>query len=143
VTPAGASLAGQIQARIVAFLASDAPRLESLTQAVREHEFLPLYLGWIAALGIRPDGSFVYFEYEPVPKPVRPLEESFWQRMAILQGAKEYPELRALLPERPAIATTCSSCHGAGELAGLPQLICGCGGLGWVIPGEAREENPG
>ena len=144
MTSAGASLSREIEARIAEYLASDDPRREWLKPAVREHRFLPLYLGWVAALGIRPDGSFVYFEYESAPKPVRSLEESFWQRMAIFQGARKYPELRALLPERPTTAATCEPCGGSGAPVGLPQLICvGCGGSGWMIPGESKEENPG
>ena len=133
-----------IRVRIAELLASDDRRTEWIKPSVREHEFLPLYLGWVAALGIRPDGSFVYVEYEPVRKPPKPLEEPFWQRMAIHQGARKYPELRVLLPERPATAATCGACRGAGTPIGLPDFICGeCGGGGWTIPGESRDENPG
>ena len=132
-----------IRSRIREYLDQDDPRVEWIKPSVREHGFLPLYLGWVAVLGIRPDGSFVYLGYEPAPKPARLLEQPFWQRVAIHQGAKKYPELRALLPERPVNAVPCSACRGAGELPGLPPVICGCGGFGWVMPGESMEGNPG
>jgi hypothetical protein len=143
VTSAGASLAGEIEARLAEYLADDDPRLEWTKAKVREHWFLPLYLGWFAALGVRPDGSFVRWDYETTPERVTPLLEPFLQRLAICRGARRYPELRALVPERPATAATCESCRGAGELPGLPQVICGCGGAGWIVPGESLGEPTG
>lgn len=101
---------------------------------MRQHGFLPLYLGWVAVLGIRPDGSIVRWacegsnQVEEVPQP-------FWQRMALCQGVKKYPELRTLLPDRPSIAYTCDVCSGAGEIPGAPGVVCKCGGTGWLIPG--------
>jgi hypothetical protein len=53
------SMRGAIETRISEFLAADDPKLEWVKPAARKHAFLPLYVGWVAVLGVRPDGSFV------------------------------------------------------------------------------------
>jgi hypothetical protein len=113
------------------------------SKAVRLHNFLPLYLGWFAALGILPDGTVVRWdhddnidsghltapEHEPNP---------FWQRMALSLGARSYPALTQLIPSRPSNAIDCDACEGTGD-----QPICNCGGVGWLIPGEEQGRSPG
>jgi hypothetical protein len=132
-----------IEKRIEEFLSTSDDKIEWIKAAVRKNTFLPLYVGWIAVLGIRPDGSFVRWDCEGDNDTVRPLASSYWQRMAICQGVKKYPELRALLTERPPSAQTCDACGGSGQLSGAPQVICRCGGTGWLIPGEPRDCPPG
>lgn len=136
-------MSGAIEARISDFLAADNPKLEWVKPAVRKHAFLPLYVGWVAVLGVRPDGSFVRWDHESDRASVKPLSDAYWQRMAISHGTRKYPELRALLPERPAAALTCEACGGSGQMSGAPQLVCQCGCIGWVIPGEPRKPSPG
>jgi len=137
-------LRDQIDRRIEEFLADEDPRFAWVRTAIRKFEFLPLYLGWVAVLGLRPDGSLVSWDNEDDPEVLKPLSDSYWGRMAICQGAKKYPELVSLLPRRPAEARDCESCKGTGQLEGLPQtIICGCGGLGWIIPGEQQGPSPG
>lgn len=125
-----------VEKRIEEFLASDDPAFRWLREAVREHRFLPLYAGWLSALGLGPDGSFVRWDQEDDPRRVKKLSNAYLQRLAICQGARKYPELAVLIPQRPASAETCTACGGAGELRGLPQMICHCGGIGWIIPNE-------
>ncbi len=138
------SMRGAIETRISEFLSADDPKFEWVKPAVRMHGFLPLYVGWVAVLGLRPDGSFVRWDYENDRATVKPLSDAYWQRMAICQGTRKYPELRALLPERPATALTCPACGGSGQMSGAPpQIVCQCGGTGWIIPGEQREPSPG
>ena len=144
------SLSGAIESRIAEFLSDDDPRFEWTKPKVREHGFLPLYLGWVAALGIRPDCSFVRWDYETTPERVTSLVEPFLQRLAICEGSRKYAEFRALLPERPATAVTCQGlCRGSGGRVsaetpgGALELICECGGSGWIIPGESRGEPTG
>jgi hypothetical protein len=134
---------GAIETRISEFLAADDPKLKWVKSAVREHAFLPLYIGWVATLGLRPDGTFIRWDHEDDRASVKQVTDAFWQRMAICQGAKRYPELRALLPERPATAQTCAACRGSGQVSGIPHVICECGGIGWIISGEQRESSPG
>jgi hypothetical protein len=58
---------------------------------------------------------------------------------SILAGAQKtgLPELRELLPSRPADASDCSGCAGLGRIKLSPQvssLCMTCGGLGWSSP---------
>src|SRR5262249_31322959 len=126
------------------YLADDDPAREWAKAAVRKHRFLPLYLGWVAALGIRADATLVRWDYEADSDAVRALEDPYWQRMALCQGAKKYPDLSALIPPRPESARDCDgACRGSGNIAIAPHLICQCGGLGWIVPGELPEPGPG
>lgn len=137
------SMSREIETRIAEFLAAEDPKLTWVKPAVRQHQFLPLYVGWVSALGLRPDGSFVRWDHEVDRANLKPLRDAYWQRMAICQGAKKYPELGALLPERPSSAQTCSACGGSGQVGGAAQIICHCGGIGWIVPDEEREPFPG
>ena len=128
---------------IADFLSSDDPKKKWLSEPVRAHWFLPLYVGWLSTIGLRPDGSFVRWDQEAVSPGLRPLSIRYWQRMAICQGAKTHPELAVLLPPRPAEAVTCSVCGGSGTIVGAPQLVCECGGAGWSIPTEDKSDTPG
>ncbi len=136
VLVAGFQMRAAIEMRIEEFLASDDPALEWLRDAVREHGFLPLYAGWLSTLGLRPDGSFVRWDQEHDPETLKTLSSAYLQRLAICQGSRKYPELQPLVPQRPASAETCEVCAGAGALPDLSQMICHCGGAGWIIPNE-------
>jgi hypothetical protein len=131
-----------IESRILQFLAQEGSLLEWLKPAVREHGFLPLYVGWVATLGIRPDGSFVKYDTETDPEELSPLSAGFWQRVALCEGVKKYPELLPLLPERPPTAITCDRCGGSGGI-GDASFICHCGGIGWIVPGVPKDAHPG
>lgn len=132
-----------IEKRIQEFLTDSDPRFDWVRPAVRKHGFLPLYLGWVAALGLRPDGSFVRWNHEDDREVVKSLSDPYWERMALCQGAKKYPELGSLIPQRPLQARDCESCKGTGQIEGAPQIICACGGLGWMLPGEQQGPAPG
>jgi hypothetical protein len=127
---------GYIAVRIAEFLKSDS-KLAWLKPTVEEHRFLPLYVGWDAALGIVADGTFVRWNHDSVPH-FELLTTPFLQRLAICQGAKLYPELRVLLPDKPDNGHTCPTCHGTGTISADAQAICECGGAGWLVPGEPR-----
>jgi hypothetical protein len=132
-----------IEGWISDFLASPDPTREWLKEPVRQHKFLPLYLGWFSTIGLLSDCSFVRWDQEEEPPILRTLSNAFLQRMALCQGIEHYPQLVALLPTRPDEAVTCSLCGGVGDVPGLPQIICVCGGIGWSIPEEDQGESPG
>jgi hypothetical protein len=137
------SIAERIQMGMVDFLSDGDPKLGWLRQVVREQAFLPLYIGWSATLGIRPDGSMVRWEQERSPPGLEPLLDPYWQRTALCQGMRTYPALGKLLPNRPAVARTCEACGGTGAMQGAAaHVICDCGGIGWVLPGEIRGPAP-
>jgi hypothetical protein len=126
---------------IDAFLSSDEPTLGWLREVVRAHAFLPLYVGWVAVLGMRSDGTFVRWDSEG-DRGLEPLNDAFWIRVAIFQGVKRFDALRPLLPSRPPGAATCDACHGTGDVPGHPTAVCSCGGAGWLIKGEVRGPSP-
>lgn len=122
---------------IDAYLASDDPRLAEARARVRRDRFLPLYLGWLGAVGLRSNGTFIVWLHddlgadtliEPAP--------AYLARLGIMMAIPTYPQLVALIPVRPQIAVDCSSCSGTGRLP--PPWICECGGTGWFIPNEDR-----
>lgn len=61
------------------------------------------------------------------------------REFAHVRAASGHPELRALMPPRPADAVDCPLCHGAGSVP-LPdghRVFCGaeqCNSRGWVPP---------
>jgi len=132
-----------IEKHIAEFLTANDSNLQWIKAVVNEHNFLPLYIGWVSTFGIRPDGSFIRMDEDGPSKNIQPLQDSFWQRMAICQGVKKYPELESLLPVKPAEAVTCGACGGSGQLGSDPKYVCECGGTGWVLPGEDVGPSPG
>jgi hypothetical protein len=131
-----------IQLKISEVLASDEPGLKWLRQGVRQHGFLPLYLGWLEVTGIRPDGTFVRWPSEEAPDVILDLVEPYWQRMALVEGSKRYSGFDVLLPTRPHGAVSCQRCGGLGHPPGHPHLVCSCGGVGWHVQGECYSPSP-
>ena len=129
-----------IERHIAEFLASDDERLEWVRGAVRTHHFLPLHLGWVTTLGVCPDGSLIRWDHEDAPEAVTAVDDPFLTRWALGVGCSKFPDLRQLLPERPARAVSCNVCGGDGEVG--PDLLCKCGGLGWLLPEELDVAGP-
>ncbi len=130
-----------IRARVAGFEAEAPPELQWQTGYVREHQALPLYLGWTETIGIRADGTLVRWATEGNWSDGTEFAEDTWVNLAIVQGALRYPELHGLIPERPSDATTCDQCQGSGKLQLPPEyanVICNCGGIGW-IPTRPRQ----
>lgn len=101
---------------------------------VARHRALPLYVGWVATIGITPKGDIVEWSDDGL----RPAE-SRWVISALVQGSKQYPALASLIPPRPTTAHTCPDCQGTGRLripglaeSVLDNVICSCGGVGWI-----------
>jgi hypothetical protein len=132
-----------IAAAIDSFLESTPKELSWLVPSVRSHRYLPLYVGWLAVVGIRVDGSFVRLHADGRMPESPALETNpFWTRMALFTASRTRPELRALLPSRPPSALDCLDCGATGVL-GDGRIVCACGGSGWLVPGEGREDTPG
>jgi hypothetical protein len=109
--------------------------------AVREHEALPLFFGWTQTLAIRPDGVLVRWTVEGWPG-AQEFDERTWVNVALVQGAARYPELASLIPTRPPEAETCPRCRGEGVIPAAPKdVICTCGGTGWLRP-IGRKDKP-
>ena len=128
-------LSAFISARITGFEHECEKNRRWLLPYVRKHQILPLFLNWLETVGIQQDGSVrkfsadgEQFEYEGL----RIIEEPSLFICSLVQGAKYYPPLNAIIPQRPKSSTTCNSCGGTGSIEFHPNVICSCGGLGWL-----------
>ena len=121
-----------IRARIERFAAEGPPNLHWQVPHMRIHAALPLYVGWTETAGIQPDGTLVRRSTEDDWPGVRELKENTWVNLALVEGANRYPELKRLIPARPHGAVTCGACQGLGRFPQLPEVICECGGVGWI-----------
>jgi hypothetical protein len=78
------------------------------------------------AIAITPDGEILRYDWDK--EEVRVCHNEF-RTIALVQAAKNFPELRQLMPPRPATAINCPECDGTGTVLG--SLICGrCLGQG-------------
>jgi hypothetical protein len=121
--------------RIAAFTRDD-DEPEYLRMHASRSGVLPLLIDWTGFWAIRADGEIWLVDTEDEQEPVVEPDDRL-QRIALFQGAKKYPELRPLIPERPEGATDCPHCLGTGriDLPDVPPdtIICFCGGLGWLV----------
>jgi hypothetical protein len=131
------AMRGAIEHRVAEFLREDDPRLRRLWEMVMTRRALPLYVGWLATIALCPDGTFLERLDETDEEIVRELTDPFWQRIALCAAVQErYPELAPLLPARPAHSRDCTTCEGGVLPRFPPAVLCLCGGLGWLLPGE-------
>jgi hypothetical protein len=89
-------------------------------------------------VALRPDGNVVSFLWDE-PHGLKVQNDVLWRNRALYQGSRKYPELTVLVPARPPEAEDCPQCGGSGTPrlaleAGIENLVCSCGGLGWVLP---------
>jgi hypothetical protein len=99
---------------------------------VRAHGALPLYVGWTETAAIRPNGEMVRWSTEGDWPGARELSERIWVTTALVRGAERYPQLWRLVPSRPEGAHTCEACGGTGRFPPRSEIICQCGGVGWI-----------
>jgi hypothetical protein len=120
-----------VAARIRAFDSESSERLRWLSPYVTQFEALPLYIGWLETVGLRPDGSVLRWSTEGEYEGWRAVDDPLLLRASLVEGAKRYPALEPLIPTRPEGARTCETCGGLGHIPQIPQVICACGGVGW------------
>src|SRR6266481_8139141 len=92
--------------------------------------------GWVALLcGLR--GQLVFFAWDD-PEKVEPVgaagdHDRRMVHAARAEGGRRFPTISGLAPVRDASARVCASCGGSGKLASVPEnIVCECGGVGWV-----------
>ena len=101
------------------------------------HRVLPLWTDWVGCIALRPTGQLVFFAWDDPEKvePVRAADDHDRRMVhaARAEGSRRFPGISGLAPVRDAGARVCPSCGGSGKLAAGPDnVVCECGGLGWV-----------
>ncbi len=108
---------------------------EHYREYARRFDALPVWADMGGVLLLRPDGEILTVDDE---ERVRPEAHRGWRLLALVSAAEFFPELRPLLPPRPADAVPCSGCGGRGverwRVEGMRGITpCGrCWGLGWL-----------
>lgn len=103
---------------------------------VREHDALPLYIGWTETTAITSSGDIVVWNTETDVSFIQEIDTQLFHA-SLMAGVKRYPDLQFLIPSRPDDAVTCDACCGTGRIPhkGFENVICVCGGVGWLAPG--------
>jgi hypothetical protein len=124
-------LSAYVAARVASFSEESLATQKWAAPFVAEFGALPLYFGWWATIGLKPDGEIVEWSTEGEYVGTRPVEERFFWLSGLVNASRQYPELRQILPERPANAVDCQ--HLAHPWFAEGKVICPeCCGLGWV-----------
>jgi len=124
-------LSAFIAARIAGYPTEAPEQLRWESPFVAQFSALPLHLGWTETIGIGPDGEVVRWSTEGDYAGLRSVEDRTWVLSALVDGARRYPELAALLPERPPGAVDCP-CR-KHPIFASGKVLCGqCGGIGWL-----------
>lgn len=129
-----------IENLISEFLRAATPELSVVQAAVMKYDFLPVYFGWARILGLTPACEIVGWDPDDDSQAPSIVSDPYLRRVVLAQAASRHPQLAALTPPRSPHAVTCDQCQGTGRLHD-ERLVCECGGLGWVIPGEQRTED--
>lgn len=124
-----------VASRIASF-DTDCPSNRSwLSPHVRKHCILPLVIGWVETIGITTDGRICRFSADGELRDYEGLRDVDDRAMlihALLVASRVVPQLESLRPIRPQDAVNCAACDGRGWYASHPEVICSCGGVGWL-----------
>jgi len=94
---------------------------------------LPIPWAWEGCFGVRANGEVVYVDENGNSRPLEAIGNVRENTLATLvYAAKRNPDLKCLLPQRPAAARACGTCGGTGIVTKAEALCGECFGLGWV-----------
>jgi hypothetical protein len=124
------------------FLAESTPDPNDLRRVAAGANALPLFIDMGGIYAINAGGEIISFSWDNLELP-REESDPRILNIVLFQGSKKYPELRDLIPKRPADAPICPHCQGTGidsfsATHNIEGVVCFCGGLGW-IPKESAE----
>ena len=124
------------------FINGSFPDPNGLREIAARLEILPLMLDWGGCYALRSNGQVITFLWDEA-NDVRVENDLRICNIALFQGSKKYSELKALIPPKPNSALKCHVCGGTGVVpisieSGIDNLVCYCGGLGWV-PSELAD----
>jgi hypothetical protein len=138
--PISPDLTDAVRRQLATFLSHPPEKLAWHVPTAERAGALPLYIGWLTTIGLRPDGSLVEWNTDDPDMNLRDPDET-WGTVALVEGVRKYPELRPLLPVRPDTASECNQCGGTGWLVPVSDpegFICEpCRGLGWTLHRDA------
>ena len=125
-----------IRDEIAALLARAEHRPEELPALVHRHDALPLLLDSGGFVGIRPSGELVMIAWDQGERAEK-VSDPGTRHLALSQGARRFPRLEFLRPQRTSTSRGCTECEGDGRIridgTLMPEgILCRCGGLGWV-----------
>jgi uncharacterized protein (TIGR02996 family) len=112
------------------------PGSDQFRQLARRHNALPLYGDLGGMLLLRSGGELLSMAHDDEEPRIETCLG--WRLIALTAGADFFPQLRPLLPPRPASAAPCQSCHGTGMAWQCLERDDGktpcsdCWGLGWL-----------
>ena len=134
----------QIKSRQQSLVSNSSPLPLELQRLTSEIDALPVYWDMGGVLALRPSGEVIMFSWDE-PTDLQTVHDAVIRNLALFQASKRYPELQALAPSRPPDARECSYCKGTGypsalENSGIENVVCHCGGLGW-LPNEEAESS--
>jgi hypothetical protein len=126
----------QVEASLAAYLQHPGETSADAIRAARQHRALPLWEDWTGCILLRPTGDLSFVAWD---RPERTEEMGASQpdremaHAARAIGSRRFPAVAGLAPQRTASARECPSCHGTGRVdAAPPNIVCQCGGLGWL-----------
>lgn len=121
---------------LLSYRLEDPDEPKSLVKLMREHEALIAYESWTGYLFLRADGSAFYIDEEDPGTDALPgITDKNRATLALVLGARRWPELGAFLPPEDAASIECPSCNGTGmQKYGPHEVLCGdCGALGRIM----------
>jgi hypothetical protein len=112
----------------------------NLRSWVIQHGALPVSADMGGCFAITRAGDVVSFLWD-ADSDLRTESDGRIRRIIVAAGSRHYPELAPFVPDRPPDAVDCRHCRGTGrpKLGETPlpeNIVCYCGGLGWLLPNE-------
>lgn len=129
------TLSEQIAARLKEYIDDPSHDGLNLRNLAARFEALPLCVDWENCWAIRLDGKVVVFLHSAEDGQLETEDDQRLVNIALYQGGITYPEIKSLVPLRPAESKDCPYCVGKGidpNSLEDENIICYCGGLGWV-----------
>lgn len=125
-----------LERELAAYLVAGPSEPAAAHEVASRHRVLPLFNDFMGCWALEMDGQLVFCAWE-APETMAPVSDravdGTGAHVALALGSTRFPALAAIRPVRPADAVPCTTCDGAGRLAGVPaNVVCACGGLGWL-----------
>jgi hypothetical protein len=111
--------------------------LETWRELARRQGLWPVTNSFESVYAVTRDGQVVASNYDDFREriPIEDLRERNW---LLHEAATRYPELAHLEPRRGPRDPDCTDCRGTGRHPDVPKgsnIVCYCGGLGWLPTG--------